>query len=481
MSFVVENDLSLKLNEIKDARFDAKRLSVTDPSQTNYVKYGTTVVGGANEGKIMGQFLIDDSPTPPAPNTLPTSEAGVGRPSKCFSYRGSNGWEYVWHYALNELNLPNADVSFGGKKITDLAEGVAPTDGVNVAQLDAAAFGLIPQDPVRAIVNAPPVTTGLPTGARFLVGTTPSGVFVGNANKIATWGGSTWSYEVPAAGWLVMSHNYDPVESTTNADPELWAYNDTTSTWKMIYNGLILSAGNGIEITAGNLIQVKYISNSLETISVPGDTYESLAVRIQPESVIFADDGLGLRIDNNTLTVYQGDDDLYYLKANVSGIAGAGAGLVGDIVDDLLTINVVAANKSIKVNPDSIEVNLGGTQKSLEVVTSGGEAVEGLVVKVDNETIEVGANGLQMKYPYSSYTSPVLQYTEANIGLLASYDITHARGTRKVKTILYKTDMITGEIVEQIYGDVSITGVNTITVKVKNGLEAFNFIVHVTN
>ncbi len=62
------------------------------------------------------------------------------------------------------------------------------------------------QPPVIAIANAPTVTTA---GTRYLVGTSPTGVFAGQANKIAWKDDVSWHFDTPSAGWEVAVIDVD--------------------------------------------------------------------------------------------------------------------------------------------------------------------------------------------------------------------------------------------------------------------------------
>lgn len=89
---------------------------------------------------------------------------------------------------------------------------------------------------VLGIVNDPP---GSPTdGARYIVGTAPTGVFVGHANAIAVWlsiGGPAWVYYPPKTGWKV--------QNVANELPYLW----DGSNWLV---DAMYSIGSGSDPTA---------------------------------------------------------------------------------------------------------------------------------------------------------------------------------------------------------------------------------------
>ncbi|MEX0598502.1 MAG: DUF2793 domain-containing protein, partial [Candidatus Paceibacterota bacterium] len=60
------------------------------------------------------------------------------------------------------------------------------------------------QKSVEAILNDPPAT---PTkGDRYIVGDTPTGDWIGNANRIVWYNGTSWDFdtEIPSEGWFVF-------------------------------------------------------------------------------------------------------------------------------------------------------------------------------------------------------------------------------------------------------------------------------------
>jgi hypothetical protein len=42
------------------------------------------------------------------------------------------------------------------------------------------------------------------TGARYIVGTTPTGAWAGKANQVAAWDGASWLFHAPEPGWLAF-------------------------------------------------------------------------------------------------------------------------------------------------------------------------------------------------------------------------------------------------------------------------------------
>lgn len=93
-------------------------------------------------------------------------------------------------------------------------------------------------DPVINVLNTPPTTPVI--GDRYRVGTTPTGVWVGQNNKIAEWDGATWIYTTPVLDNLV----YQTTTATT------FRFNGTS--WTQWAGTPILQNGN----TLGGIMRI---------------------------------------------------------------------------------------------------------------------------------------------------------------------------------------------------------------------------------
>lgn len=60
---------------------------------------------------------------------------------------------------------------------------------------------------VRNLYNAPPQT--IINGEKFLIGYTPSGIFVGHSRHIAQYIDSEWVFYIPQNGWVVYNETDD--------------------------------------------------------------------------------------------------------------------------------------------------------------------------------------------------------------------------------------------------------------------------------
>jgi len=123
---------------------------------------------------VVNAGLIDDQFV--SPNTLANSS-----------------WAFTTAKVLATI-LSGLSVSAGGTIIaTDTileAFGKLQTQINNISSV-----GILPLEPVISQINTPPVTPAI--GDRYLVGTIPTGVFVGNANNIAIWGGASYTFVPP--------------------------------------------------------------------------------------------------------------------------------------------------------------------------------------------------------------------------------------------------------------------------------------------
>lgn len=75
-------------------------------------------------------------------------------------------------------------------------------------------------------VNTPPGSPA--TGYRVIVGSSPTGAFVGHSGEIAQWTGTAWVFTVPKHGTQThVKDENEPYKQTATSSPWVWAKVDT--------------------------------------------------------------------------------------------------------------------------------------------------------------------------------------------------------------------------------------------------------------
>jgi len=70
-------------------------------------------------------------------------------------------------------------------------------------------------------VDIPP--TGPETGDRVIVGTSPTGIFVGHVGEIAQWNGAAWVFTVPKRGTVIyVRDENEPYKQESASGPWVW-------------------------------------------------------------------------------------------------------------------------------------------------------------------------------------------------------------------------------------------------------------------
>lgn len=189
-----------------------------------------------------------------------------------------------------------ANLSLGGNKITNVANGTNPNDAVNLSQLDAALAGLDFQPDVDAYVADGATQfpgTGLPaaaTGQRYIIADTSAldvawGTITGvGDNDIVEYNGSAWvvAYDVSVQGegalvWDRAANYFQRWDG---------------SSWQE-FGGLAgITAGAGLQ-KSGNVLSLELDTNSGLEFDVPGDAGK---LRVQPDGSTLERSASGLRV-----------------------------------------------------------------------------------------------------------------------------------------------------------------------------------------
>lgn len=111
------------------------------------------------------------------------------------------------------------DLDANGQKITNLpASGTSldVNDAAPVWYVQESLVGLTWKPPVTSTINDPPAVPT--TGDRYIVGSAPTGAWIGFTDYIAEWNGVSWDLEAPEEGWAVAQ----------DTDNSIYIYNATT-------------------------------------------------------------------------------------------------------------------------------------------------------------------------------------------------------------------------------------------------------------
>ena len=168
-----------------------------------------------------------------------------------------------------------ANLSLGGFKITNLANGTNPNDAVNLSQLDAALAGLDFQPDVdNYVADASSIApgAGLPaaaSGQRYILASNTGSLAVGWGTITGVGDGDIVQYN--GSAWVVA---YDV--SVRGEGALVWQRNDNIfmrwdgSTWAE-FGGLAgVTAGAGL-LKSGNVLSIELDTNSGLEFDVPGD------------------------------------------------------------------------------------------------------------------------------------------------------------------------------------------------------------------
>jgi hypothetical protein len=135
------------------------------------------------------------------------------------------------------------DFDLDGNKVRSLGDPISDDDAVHKRYVDSGIAGLFWKPSVIAITNNPPVTTN--SGDRYLIDSTPSGIFVGHENKIASYT-TNWSFTMPSNSCALFVDNIKIG----------YVYDATATNWVPFSGATTYEWGAGLGNT-GNYIYVK--------------------------------------------------------------------------------------------------------------------------------------------------------------------------------------------------------------------------------
>lgn len=177
-------------------------------------------------------------------------------------------------YRLSEFAVPNADLSMGNYKLTNLADPTNPQDAVTLNFLTMKLQGLDPKASVRLATTANITLSGLQTidgksaleGDRVLVKdqttTAQNGIYLASA--------SSWTRAADADAWDEIVGAFTPVEEGTANGDTIWmcvadkggTLGTTAITWTQV-NGAGSTTTSYPLVKSGNNIALQRSTNTL--------------------------------------------------------------------------------------------------------------------------------------------------------------------------------------------------------------------------
>jgi len=234
----------------------------------------------------------------------------------------------------------NGSLDLNGSNIFQYTEGTRDSDLINFGQMKTYiknnTGGLEMQDSCISIVNDPSTITPS-NGARYLVGTSPVGVFSSNANDIAVYNNSSWSFISPTLGFLI---------SIDNVPNSMFLYSGFSWSEKKFES---TTASNGIKLVNGDL-QANLEANNPTMEVIDG----ALSLKLNTDKGLGRSaDGIAPLIDTN---VFEFDSSSGSIKIKSDSIT------MSYISSSALGNGLNADGESIAIKPgEDIIANVNGT------------------------------------------------------------------------------------------------------------------------
>lgn len=322
---------------------------------------------------------------------------------------------------LDQMAAPTAAVSMNSQKITNLADGTATTDAINLGQLQAAVEGRGWKDPVKAASTANLTLSGTQTvdGVALVAG---DRVLV--KNQTATQDNGI--YLVAAGAWTRA------LDANSVAE-----VNDAT----VLVEGGTVGAGDVYTQTA-----------TIVTLGTTGMTW----TKTGEGNTVYTADGTTITLTGTSFGVTAGGIGATQLAAAV-----AGNGLAGG-AGTALSVNVDAT--TIEISSDTVRI--AATAAGAGLTGGGGSA---LAVGAGTG-ITVNANDVALD------TAVAVRKFAADCAAATSTVVTHNLNTRDVTVSVYRSTTPWDEI----ECEVEHTSVNTVTVRflVAPTAAEFRIVVH---
>lgn len=265
--------------------------------------------------------------------------------------------------------------SMGGNKLTNLANGTASGDAVNYSQLSALSSIIqnFEWQPSALSIELDSANITSPTtGDRYLIAGTGLNDFDGHDNEIAEWDGAAWVFTSPSVGMFI---------SVDDESDRLYNYGGTS--WDAKYfeattasTGLT-KVGFDIRLDSSSAGSGLGFSSGVLSVNVDGSTLE-----INTDTLRVKDAGITLaKLASNSV-----DENKLTTSVAGSGLSGGGG--------SALSVNV--DNSTIEISADTLQVKDGGITNAK--VASGIDAVkiaDGSVSNTEFQYLDGVSSGIQ--------------------------------------------------------------------------------------
>lgn len=197
-------------------------------------------------------------------------------------------------------------------------------------------------NPVISILNTPPGSPAI--GDRYLIGTAPTGVWVGLANQIAEWNGTTWVYTIP------VTNNVVYVTST------LLTYRFNGTNWLVYQGTAILQNGNtlgtSVSIGSNDAQQLLFRTGGVERFRIPNGLNQFQANGVTGTAA--------LPLFTSSITSGSG---LWFTGANGTCLSGGGNQVAqfngGAGIVNYLNVTGSTTGNSITIGVNGTDLNAG--------------------------------------------------------------------------------------------------------------------------